>query len=205
MCPESMKPVKIALLALGLLPLSVSLSLQMNAPQAARENHALAPAGMHSNSGADPVGQPNLGDFAWLVGRWQGSWGPRTTQQAWLPPKGDTMVGTFQVNEDGRTLVIELYSLIQTTGSIELHLRHFTPSLIPWEKSAGTVLRLTSFDSRSLTFENTSDGQPERQSLTRVDSDTYIFRAEIASPGAHPQVVSISYRRQRDLVAAHRR
>jgi hypothetical protein len=158
-----------------------------------------------SSANADPAVKPNLGDFAWLAGRWQGSWGPRTAQQTWLPPKGDAIVGTFQASENGRTLVIELYSLVQAPDGIELHLRHFTTSLVPWEKSGDIVLHLSSFDPRLSVFENAAGAQPQRQTLTRVDQDTYVSGSEIASGGSDPQIVSITYHRQRDLVASHRR
>jgi Domain of unknown function (DUF6265) len=193
---QSMKLRNITLLALSLSLLGRSL------PGGTRGQQA---AGLRGDPPTNSAAKPTLGDFAWLVGRWQGSWGPRTTQQAWLPPKADAMVGTFQVSENGRTLVIELYSLVQTLDGVELHLRHFTPSLVPWEKSGDTVLRLSSIDPRTMVFENTTDRQPQRQTLTRVDLDTYISRAEIGSETGDAQAVAITFHRQRDLVSSHRR
>lgn len=114
------------------------------------------------------------------------------------------MVGTFQASENGRTLVVELYSLVQTADGIALHLRHFTPSLVPWEKSGEIVLDLSSLDPRTAVFENATGAQPQRQTLTRVDQDSYISESEIASDSGDPQIVSITYHRQRDLVASRR-
>jgi hypothetical protein len=200
-----MKFRKFALLALSSLLLGATSPSGMRGQDAAGARGATSSTGAPRDPAASPVVQPTLAEFAWLAGRWQGSWGPRTAQQAWLAPKADAMVGTFQVTENGRTLVIELYSLVRTPDGIELHLRHFTPSLVPWEKSGDTVLRLASIDPHTMIFENTANGQPGRQILTRVDADTYISRAEISAENGDGQVVAITFHRQRDLVASRRR
>lgn len=135
-----------------------------------------------------------LSDFSWLQGTWQGDWGPRMAEQVWTDPRAGEMAGVFRVTENDKTLVLELYSLVETPDGIELRLRHFTPSLVPWEPKV-TVLRLASFNPSDMAFQNSSGGQPSRNDFTRIDADTYLLRTEIISPGESKQVTEIRFHR----------
>lgn len=139
-----------------------------------------------------------LANFSWLAGRWQGAWGPRVAEQVWMPPKGGTMVGTFQLTEKGNTLVIELFSLSEQPNGIELHLRHFTKSLAAWEKTGPATLTLSQDASNDFVFENPAGGQPKRIVFHQIDADTFVLRSEIAPPKAPPQVTEIIYYRQKN-------
>jgi Domain of unknown function (DUF6265) len=164
------------------------------------------PTGAGTQTGPAPmIGLPparasrtTLADFAWLAGRWQGVWGPRIVQQVWIPPKAGVMLGTSQITENDKTLVIELFSLIEKPEGVELHLRHFTPSLAAWEKAGPAVLRFASADSKTTVFENQRDGEPKRVVIQRINSDTYVSRSEIVPERGDMQVTEITYRRQKD-------
>lgn len=145
-----------------------------------------------------PIAKTTLADFAWLAGRWQGLWGPRIAQQVWTAPRAGVMLGTLQLTEGGKTLVIELFTLVETPDGIELRLRHFTPSLLPWEKSGPAVLKFASADPKTVVFENPSDGEPKRAVIQRIDGDTYVLRSEIVAEKGEMQVNEITYRRQKD-------
>lgn len=137
-----------------------------------------------------------LSDFAWLQGKWQGDWGPRMTEQVWTDSRAGEMAAIFRVTENDKTLVLELYSLVETPDGIELRLRHFTPSLVPWEPKV-TVLKLVSVNASGMAFENSSGGQPSRNNFMRIDADTYLFRTEIVSPGESKQVTEIRFHRSK--------
>ena len=70
-----------------------------------------------------------LDNFVWLEGRWRGEWGPRVAEQAWLGPKAGEMLGVFRLAEGDKTLVIELFTLVEKSGGVDLHSRHFKPKL----------------------------------------------------------------------------
>jgi hypothetical protein len=146
--------------------------------------------------------KPTLADFAWLAGRWQGVWGPRIAQQVWMPPKGGVMLGAFQTIDNGNTLVIELYTIIERPGGISLYLRHFTPTLEPWETSKPIVLKLASSTPKVIEFDNPVDGEPKRSIIRKIDADTYVSRSEIVPDKGDTQIVEITYRRQKDAVPA---
>ncbi len=142
--------------------------------------------------------KPTLAQLSWLAGRWQGAWGPRVAQQVWTAPRAGLMMGTFQLAENNKTLVLEVFTVTDGVDGIKFSLRHFTPSLVAWEKSGPTVLNLASADTKSIVFENPVDGQPKRATLTRVDADTYISRSEVVPDKGDPQVTEITYHRQKE-------
>jgi hypothetical protein len=143
-----------------------------------------------------PRPQPALANFAWLAGEWHGSWGPRLAVEAWTPPHDGVMLGSFQLSENGKTLVLELLSLTETDGKLKLHIRHFTPSLVTWEKQDPIALNLQRADATTAIFENPADGEPKIATFTRLDADTYASRFELTSEKSDPHITQIVYHRQ---------
>jgi Domain of unknown function (DUF6265) len=142
--------------------------------------------------------KPTLSNLSWLAGEWQGTWGPRIAQQTWTTPNAGVMLGTFQLTEGDKTLVLEFFTLTEESDGIKLYLRHFTPSLTPWEKPGPTVLNLQSADTKSVVFVNPVDGDPKQDVLTKIDADTYISRSEIVPDKGDAQVTEITYHRVYD-------
>jgi hypothetical protein len=167
------------------------------------DSSAAAPAVAATNNSIS-VPKATLADFAWLAGRWQGSWGPRVAQQVWTAPKAGVMMGTFQLAEDDKTLVLELFTVVEGPDGIKFHLRHFTPSLVAWEKPGPTVLNLASADPKTIIFENPLDGQPRHTIITRIDADTYIARSEVVPDKGELQATEITYHRQKEAPQARR-
>jgi Domain of unknown function (DUF6265) len=160
---------------------------------------AQAATGPPVTSPQSPVSAPKakLADLAWLEGRWRGDWGPRIAEQAWLAPKADVMTGVFRLVENDKTLVIEIFTLVEKPDGIDFYLRHFTPELVPWEKSDATLLKLLTLDPKKIDFENPLDGLPKHAILLRLDADTYTFRSEIVPDKGDQQVTEITYHRQK--------
>jgi hypothetical protein len=111
------------------------------------------------------------------------------------------MAGLFRVIERERTLVLELFSLVEKPEGIQFYLRHLTPELLPWEKSDATVLKLESVDGTKANFVNPVNGEPKRLIFTRVDADTYTQRSEIEPAEGEPQVIEITFHRQKPPAA----
>jgi len=184
--------------------LAAALALLCLAP--ASPNFAQQATGAGTNGAAREPGslppstpsKPTLADFAWLAGRWQGSWGPRVAQQTWSAPKAGVMLGTFQLAEGDKTLVLEVFTLVEGADGIEFRLRHFTPALVAWEKPGPTVLGLASLDPKTARFENPVDGQPKHEIFSRTDADTYVSRSEIIPEKGDIQITEITYHRQFD-------
>jgi hypothetical protein len=172
-------------------------------------------APQHAITSANPSAQanrPSLADFSWLEGTWRGEWGPRTAEQVWLAPQAGVALGIFRLVENDKTLVVELFTLVENSSGIDFYLRHFTPQLIPWEKSEATLLHLASHSDTKFEFENPANGMPKRAILTRQDADTFVARSEIIPESGEIQVVEIIYHRQKPAAenpsagnAAHRK
>jgi len=145
--------------------------------------------------------RPTLDEFSWLEGRWRGEWGSRVAEQTWLEPKAGEMPGLFRVIEREKTLVLELFSFVEKPEGIQFYLRHLTPELLPWEKSDATVLKLESMEGTKATFVNPINGEPKRLIFTRVDADTYTQRSEIEPVEGEPQVIEITFHRQKPPAA----
>ncbi len=171
-------------------------------PDPPADSPAAAPAAAAPVNNPPPVPKTTLADLAWLAGRWQGSWGPRVAQQVWTAPKAGVMMGTFQLAEDDKTLVLELFTMVEEPEGIKFHLRHFTPSLVAWEKPGPTVLDLASADPKTIVFENPLDGQPKHTIITRLDADTYVSRSEVVPEKGELQVTEITYHRQKEAPPA---
>ena len=189
---------------LGLLPMffgsQEAVRAQRNSAGSERsgDTKAQPSAGTPSSTAAD-ASKSVLDHFAWLEGRWRGAWGPRVAEQSWLGPKAGEMLGVFRLAEGDKTLVIELFTLVEKSEGVDFYLRHFTPQLLPWEKSDSTVLNLGEFDANKFDFENPRDGMPKRSILTRIDADTFTSRSEIIPDSGEMQVVEITYHREKPL------
>lgn len=170
-----------------------------NAPVVAQAQAPTAMVRDASQAASRAVTDPalvKLSDLGWLEGRWRGEWGPRLAEQVWFSPKAGAMEGMFRVIEGEKTLVIEYFTLVQKPDGIALYIRHFTPSLAPWEKTDATVLNLASTDGKKFEFQNAVDGMPKVSILTKIDGDSYVAHSEIVPETGDPQVVDITYKRQ---------
>jgi len=143
-----------------------------------------------------PLLHPTLADFAWLAGEWHGTWGPRLALEAWTPPRAGAMLGSFQLSENGKTLVVELFTLTEEDGMLKLHIRHFTPSLLAWEKEGPVALNLKSVNPTTAIFENHADGEPKTATFTRQGADSYVSRFDLASEKGDAHITEIVYHRE---------
>jgi hypothetical protein len=173
-------------------------SAQQAARATAQSNagSAMAASAAASLASSEAASSPDLSDFSWLEGRWRGDWGPRVAEQIWTAPKAGTMVGDFRLIENDKVLVIEFFTLLEKNGGINFYFRHFTPELVPWEKSDATLLKLTNLEAKKIDFENPASGKPKRVVFTKIDADTYTWRSEIIPETGDPQIVEITYHRQ---------
>ncbi len=114
----------------------------------------------------------------WLEGLWQGEGidgAPAT--ESWLPPSGNTMVGTFvQQTADGGILFSEHMQIMEEGDSLVLKLKHFNPDLTGWEDKDGMVtFRLLDAEFCAAYFSGLTlrcDGQDKLVVAVRMKSDS---------------------------------
>lgn len=115
--------------------------------------------------------------MSWLVGQWSGSSiGGAAAMESWLPPTGDTMVGTFvQEAAEGGIYFTEHMYLVEEEGTLILRLKHFNADLTGWEeKDDMLTFRLIAVEEcaayfRSLTLR--CDGEDGLLAAVRMKSD----------------------------------
>lgn len=183
-------------LLLALLLVAVRVEARPFEPPAAATARRFAFSQGPSKQATPPAQLPRLEALAWLAGHWIGKWGQRTAEQVWMAPQGGLMVGTFRLFEDDQTLLVELFTVKQDEDGLELRFRHFTPDLVPWEKSSTAVLILESIDAKKIVFTNPANGEPKHTTFIRVDDNTYISRSEVVSSSGARRVVDITFHRQ---------
>jgi uncharacterized protein YecT (DUF1311 family) len=104
-----------------------ALAAALAAPIAAQETRVAA---------EDHAGPPaTLEQMSWLVRQWSGAGiGDAPAWESWLPPTGDTMVGTFvQQTAGGGIRFTEHLYLMEEEGTLVLRLKHFNADLTGWE------------------------------------------------------------------------
>ena len=118
-----------------------------------------------------------LEQMDWLVGQWSGSGiNGAPAMESWLPPTGNTMVGTFvqQTGEGGIYFTEHMY-LVEEEGTLVLRLKHFNADLTGWEeKDDRLTFRLIAVEEcaayfRSLTLR--CDGDNGLLAAVRMKSD----------------------------------
>ena len=137
-----------------------------------------------------------VGDLAWIAGRWRGTFGPYTADAVYMEPEANSIAGVGQVYQPGKTLVVELASLVQSTDGLTLYIRDFTPDLQPQETGAPITMKLTTATGNSWEFDNIALGQaPVRTVITRTGDDTFTSRSDVYDAQGRPSTVEIDYAR----------
>jgi len=155
-------------------------------------------AGSLRGQGLSPAGGSKVGvaDMAWIAGRWRGTFGAYTADAVYMEPEANSIEGVGQVYQPGKTLVVEVCSLVQSTDGIALYIRNFSPDLQPAEAGDPIVMKLTTVTANSWEFDNTMMGQaPARTVITHTGDDTFSSRSDVYDAQGRTSTVEIDYAR----------
>lgn len=142
-----------------------------------------------------------LADFAWLAGRWEGKFDTpgsdkqMIAEQEWMAPKNGTMQGFFRLTDKEKTIVIELFTIRETTSGIVFYFRHFSPELKPLEETEAYHLNLTKWDGNVFRFDNPVVNQLKDAILTHNADDSYTSHGDITGADGKPAVIEVAYHR----------
>jgi hypothetical protein len=151
-----------------------------------------------AQASSSPAAQPpkaTLADFAWLTGAWTGDPTGGHAECVYMAPNGDVMSGILRLTSAGKTLVIELFTIIETPTGIVFRFRHFSPELALWEKENPVLLNLVSYDGKQSIFENPNGTQPKRDIITRTGPDTFTGRSEILDASGKMSLIEVELHR----------
>lgn len=91
-----------------------------------------------------------------MAGHWIGT-GTDVSEEVWLPPEANAMVGMWRWAKDGKARLYELLVLAQEGERVVMRLRHFRPDLVALEeKDTPFVLALVSASQGVAVFEGTA-------------------------------------------------
>ncbi len=132
-----------------------------------------------------------LDQMDWLVGQWRGEGiGGAAAMESWLPPTGDTMVGTFvQTTDEGTIRFTEHLYLMEEEGTLVLRLKHFNADLTGWEEKGDMLtFRLIAIEECAAFFQALTlrcDGEEGLLAAVRMkEGEELLFRMRrMTSPG----------------------
>ena len=142
-------------------------------------------------------------DFAWLAGNWEGNLTgrPGTTDMTFTAPRAGTITGVMRLADQGKILVVELISLVDTPNGVEMRFRHFSPALEAYEPQFKQTMRLSSHSSDRDVFENVTpydstlmSTQPRITQFIRPRPNELVGRSNILDDKGNPAVVASVYR-----------
>jgi hypothetical protein len=142
--------------------------------------------------------QPTLADFLWLVGAWQGDLNALQADQVYMAPKNGLMLGTFRLTNKEKTLLVEIFTLLEKKDGVELYVRHFNPELVigEAEKDRPLLLKLARLDAKQAEFRTPEGTRPPiRDLVTRTGDDTFTVHIEVSGENGQTQTIDISYHR----------
>jgi hypothetical protein len=114
-----------------------------------------------------PRPKAQIGDLAWLAGRWVGEGLGGTMDEVWSEPVGGAMVGYFRLVRDGKPVFYEIMTVLEAENSVEMRLKHVNPDMTGWEEKAGYVtFRLVRQDATGAYFEGLTF---KREGPDRID------------------------------------
>ena len=144
-------------------------------------------------------------DFAWLTGNWEGhvTGRPGTADMIFAAPKAGTITGVMRLVEKDKVLVVELLSLVDAPGGLEMRFRHFSPSLEAYETDFRQTMKLQDLTPDRAVFENSTpydkalmSTQPRTTQFIRRGKNEFIGRSNIIDDDGKPAIVESIYRRK---------
>jgi hypothetical protein len=151
------------------------------------------------------AGPVTTADYAWLAGSWEGkvaAFPSATAEVTFQPPNAGLITGVMRLVNDGKIAVVELISLVDTPGGLELRFRHFSPRLEAYEKEFKQTMQLTNHEPGTDTFTNAVPYQKELPSTQprvtkwiRRSPDEFVGHSDIIGDDGKAAVIESTYRR----------
>lgn len=157
-----------------------------------------SPATAAQEAASKPAPAGSLADFAWLEGKWTGTF-PNATlraEQEWWPAKGGLMMGMFRLMDGEKLLILEFFTLRELPEGIELRLRHFDAALTPLEKGDPIILQLVSLAPGDALFENRVHTRPKNSRILRTGPDSFTGRSEIIGDDGAVRAIEVQWTRE---------
>lgn len=152
------------------------------------------------------AGAITTADFAWLAGTWEGRMAkaPGVAEVTFGKPNAGLITGVMRLTDQGKVLVVELISIVDTPEGPELRFRHFSATLEAYEPQFKQAMRLITHQEDRDTFENLvpfdrtlMSTRPRVTSFIRRGTDEFVGHSDTVDDSGHPGVVEVTYHRVR--------
>jgi len=146
-----------------------------------------------------------VADFAWLAGSWEGHMPGATVvaEATYNAPRAGIITGMMRLTDQGKVLMIEFITLIDTPAGPELRFRHFNGQLDALEtvfkQNFHLVKHATDRDEfeNSVAFDKTLTSTEARNAIyTRHGADEFIGHSDIIDQNGRPDVIELTWRRK---------
>lgn len=119
---------------------------------------------------AQPAATADIHRVGWMAGHWIGIETEDLSEEHWLPPAANSMVGVWRWASGGRLRLFEMLTITREAQGVVMRLRHFRPDLTALEeKDKPFVLPLVRAGATEAIFEGVgSDGGPLRIGYKRI-------------------------------------
>lgn len=137
-------------------------------------------------------------NWNWISGTWKATIGEtQTAEVIYSDEKGGVILGMMRLTDaNGDYLVVELFTLVEIDGNLEMRLRHFSPGLTAYEPGDAMRLVYDKTEGNTVTFKGGDDSTPEMTTtITIIDKNTYITRSEIKREAGDVNVIEGTYSR----------
>lgn len=81
----------------------------------------------------------NLDQVSWIAGHWKGEAFGGITEEIWSPPLGDSMLFSFKLVVDNKTVFYEIGGIRTVDDTLLFQLKHFGPDFKGWEEKEETI------------------------------------------------------------------
>jgi hypothetical protein len=136
---------------------------------------------------ASPVSGPKIEDFRWIAGCWKMEDGGKETEEQWMKPDGQTMIGMSRISAGGETMSFEFMQIRQMESGEIVFLAQ--PS---GQKPAS--FRLKSSGKKEIVFENSAQDFPQRI-IYRLRKDGSLLGRIEGSVNGKPHAVHFPMKR----------
>lgn len=111
-----------------------------------------------------------LDGLQWLAGTWERVGPDSYAEETWSQPRGEIMLGMFQLIENGKATFVELQTIRLEGDDVVLRILHASPDLVPWKSEDNGPMRYVALSLRpgEVVFGNTHDDV--KQIIYRLDA-----------------------------------
>jgi len=81
-----------------------------------------------------PISIDSIDGLTWIRGDWIEEKPDRRCEEIWSGPCADTLMGMFRWISDNEVSFFEFMAIRLADNQVELHAKHFHPTLVAWEE-----------------------------------------------------------------------